>query len=392
MKIAIVSAYFLESTMALVRHLGQRVEIDLYCVFHQHNKNGFVIDLTDLITKNGFADNMMKHAVFGAELAEFFPEKVKSDIFMFSSLSHRNFLDIWLVFKLVKHIKNKNYDVVHVIGQHYLLSFLHKLLKPLPRVHSLHETYSHLNDNANDVNYKLLNYLADENIELIFHSKSTLHRFTDRHKINKTRVNLINYSLFETYKCFEKNDTPEHENTILYFGIIRNYKGIEYLIEAGKIVAEKLPDVKIIIAGRGEPYFGIDTIKDDKHFEFINKPLSNYEIVEYVKKTNIVVCPYISASQSGVPMVSYLFNKPIIASDVGGLSEVIDHKKTGLLVPPRDAEALAEAITEMLTNVQLLREIKFNIATKYSHNSISSWSNIAEQTIEVYRKSLQVVS
>ncbi len=64
----------------------------------------------------------------------------------------------------------------------------------------------------------------------------------------------------------------------------------------------------------------------------------------YFSAADVVVQPYLSATQSGVAQIAFHFDKPVILTDVGGLAEVMPHEKAGLVVPPEDPEALAEAI------------------------------------------------
>jgi glycosyltransferase involved in cell wall biosynthesis len=70
----------------------------------------------------------------------------------------------------------------------------------------------------------------------------------------------------------------------------------------------------------------------------------NEDVAQYFSASDVVVLPYLSATQSGIAQIAYNFDKPLIATNVGGLTEVVLHDKTGFLVPPNDPQALAEAI------------------------------------------------
>lgn len=101
------------------------------------------------------------------------------------------------------------------------------------------------------------------------------------------------------------------------------------------LIAEHIPDVKLIIAGRGEnPMQYFPNGYDNKRYEILNDFIPPEDVVGLFQRTTITVLPYIEASQSGVAALSYGMGTPIVASNVGGLKEIVRHQKDGLLVPP----------------------------------------------------------
>ena len=85
---------------------------------------------------------------------------------------------------------------------------------------------------------------------------------------------------------------------------------------------------------------------------------------------------------SGVLNVAYAFGKPVVVSDVGGLDEAVEHGKTGLLVPPRDPQALADAIIQVLVDSDLRATMEKNVKAKAEE---LSWDSIAKKTMIIYR-------
>ena len=139
---------------------------------------------------------------------------------------------------------------------------------------------------------------------------------------------------------------PRDPFTLLFFGRIWAYKGLNYLLDAMPLVAESIPQVKLIIAGKGEnltQYFPNGYEQD--RYEIINNFIPPETVNYLFRRSTATVLPYIEASQSGVAALSYGMSTPVIASDVGGLSEIVRDKKDGLLVPPGNVQALATAIT-----------------------------------------------
>jgi glycosyltransferase involved in cell wall biosynthesis len=138
------------------------------------------------------------------------------------------------------------------------------------------------------------------------------------------------------------------EPLLLYFGFIRKYKGIGVLLDALPQVVEAL-GAKTIIAGESyedkEHYRGkIESLGLASHIILADRFIPDEEVSLYFSAADVVVLPYLSATQSGIVSIALNYDLPCIVTDVGGLSEVVHHQKTGLLVPPNDPEALAREI------------------------------------------------
>jgi glycosyltransferase involved in cell wall biosynthesis len=177
--------------------------------------------------------------------------------------------------------------------------------------------------------------------------------------------------------------------TLLFFGRIWPYKGLAYLLKAMPAIVEKIPQVKLIIAGRGEnlkQYFPNGC--DHERYQIINDFISDRAVVNLFASSTLVVLPYIEASQSGVAALAYGMGTPIVASDIGGLSEVVRHEKDGLLVRPGDVSAIADAIIRLLSDRPFYESIQ--TAAKQRTQEDLSWSNIALQTLEVYKKAINI--
>ena len=170
----------------------------------------------------------------------------------------------------------------------------------------------------------------------------------------------------------------------MFFGNIVDYKGLEYLIKSELLITEKVSDAKIIIAGQGNFEKYRKLIKHENSFELYNEFVPNEKVVELFQKSKVVVLPYISASQSGVIPIAYAFKKPVVTTNVGCLPEVVDDGKTGFIVPPKDPEALAEAIIKLLKDENLRKEMGENAYKKMKEEL--SWDKIAEKTLKIYEE------
>jgi glycosyltransferase involved in cell wall biosynthesis len=135
---------------------------------------------------------------------------------------------------------------------------------------------------------------------------------------------------------------------ILFFGYVRPYKGVRYLLEAFAKVREKV-DATLLLVGEfyepREPYLEqIQKFDIGKSVVLVDRYVRDEEVGLFFSAADIVVLPYTSATQSGVIQIAFAFEKPVISTRVGGIPEVIQDGVNGILVPPCDSEAMARAI------------------------------------------------
>ena len=152
-------------------------------------------------------------------------------------------------------------------------------------------------------------------------------------------------------------------NYLLFFGFIRDYKGLDILLKAFANERLKEGNLRLIVAGEfytdPKPYQ--DLIKDlnlEDKVIMSNDFIPDSEVYKYFCASDLVVQPYKSATQSGVTQIAYHFNKPMIVTRVGGLEEFVPDNRVGFVVEP-DPVRLAEAITRYYSE---------NLEEKFSEN------------------------
>jgi glycosyltransferase involved in cell wall biosynthesis len=138
------------------------------------------------------------------------------------------------------------------------------------------------------------------------------------------------------------------DRVILFFGFIRPYKGLKYLIEALPEVLREM-DVLLLIAGefwkKKEDYESqIARCNLRGKVKIADRYIPDEEVGIYFSAADIVVLPYVSVTGSGIVPLAFEQEKPVIVSDVGALAEIVEDNKTGFLVPPKDSQAIARAI------------------------------------------------
>lgn len=180
---------------------------------------------------------------------------------------------------------------------------------------------------------------------------------------------------------FEAKPAPR---TLLFFGRIEAYKGLRVLLDALDILNAKSEEpVRLIIAGRGSDLETHRTrIDANAAIELIDKFIPVNCIPHLFSRSAVVVLPYIDATQSGVVALAFAYGRPVIASAVGALPEVVREGKTGMLVPPGDASALAQAISMMFSSDSIWCTLA--AGAKSCAQSDLSWSEIASKTAESY--------
>lgn len=144
------------------------------------------------------------------------------------------------------------------------------------------------------------------------------------------------------------------DKVLLFFGIIRKYKGLELLLRAIATDRVKKLNVKLIVAGEfyedKRYYFQLAEQLNIKHqIVFTDRFIPNDEVKYYFCAADMVVQPYLSATQSGVTQVAYNFERPMLVTNVGGLSEIVFDRRTGY-VTEVNAEAIAQAIEDFYVN------------------------------------------
>lgn len=175
---------------------------------------------------------------------------------------------------------------------------------------------------------------------------------------------------------------------LLFFGFIRDYKGLDLLIEAFADSRLRNYPVKLLVAGEyyssAEPYLKLIQEKNlSDHIELRTEFIPDHEVNLYFSAADMVVQPYKSATQSGVTQIGYHFEKPMLVTNVGGLSEIIPDGKVGYVVEP-EAKFIAEALVDFYENDRL---------NSFSENVIEekkkfSWANMVGAFTTIYNEIL----
>ncbi len=172
-----------------------------------------------------------------------------------------------------------------------------------------------------------------------------------RHFNLKAPVRKIFHPCYDFYEQWHTNNLDSNVvPRLLFFGNVREYKGLGQLLGALGQVKDKI-DFEVVVAGEFyvdvAPYRRMaEELKISDRLVWHAHYIPNEQVPALFTKADLVVVPYLQGTQSGVIPLAYQFNVPVIASDVAGLSEVVLDGKTGYLVPPGESESLGKKIIE----------------------------------------------
>ncbi len=382
MKVAIVSFGHADSAIPMAKWIAEKAHVELFFTFSLNKRKNNVIDFEDVDVTTGLQNKKTADKSFSQEVKDYVNEQFPMHLFIYKNLKLKSLANWELSRKYAKILRK--FDVIHFNGKNMSILQL-KLFMPFKKfVFTIHDLENHTGEQAKNVVGRNLNkYIIKSKSPIVIQNKTDYNEVLELYPTKKNKIHFIPFGILEIYKHYKNEDFNAPEHDILFFGRISPYKGIEYFIEAIQSLKKDYPAIKAVIAGSGKFYFNTSDIEKDSSFTIINKFIQSDELVELIKASKIVVCPYTDATQSGVAMTAFVFNKPVIATNVGGFKDVIKDNENGFLVPPKNANAIYEKLKLMLDTPNMIEEFTQNIKTG-SQDGEFAWSKIADEYIKVY--------
>ncbi len=382
MKIAIVSFGHVDVILPLVKHLsGSNVDVSLFLCFSLKRKFESILDFSDKEISTGFTDRLKTDELLGPEILNYLGDDIKVHFFIFKNQKLRSLMNLFLSKILTRRLKN--YDIIHFNGINGVLPVLIYMLRKKRLLFTIHDIQSHSGEKTRfNFSERISRYILKSKYPVIIHNLSDFRKVQQDYFSLKDKYRYIPFGEIEVYREFKEEGIESEYSDLLFFGRFSPYKGIEYLISSLQILDEKSFSIKTIIAGNGEVYFDITNLSD-LGVVLINRYIPTKELVSLIRNTKIIVCPYTDATQSGVVMTAFAFNKPIIATNVGNFPEIIKNGLTGSLISPYEPNELADKIQFFLKDTDLLNVISLNIQ-KEKLTGDYSWSKISQKTKDLY--------
>lgn len=287
--------------------------------------------------------------------------------------------------KVGKQIRRRQYDVVVFA---YWMSFfapcygtIARRLKNTKRIGLIHNMMPH----EPSVIDKLFSpYFVKSMDGFVALSKSVLADVEKLDRNNKPKA-FSPHPIYDHYGARENREVAlanlgldSSYRYMLFFGLVRSYKGLDWLIEAFADERLRRYPVKLIVAGEfyddKKPY--LDAISAHNLTENViicDEFVPDAKVKDYFNASDIIVQPYKSATQSGVTQIAYHFEKPMLVTNVGGLEEIVPNGKVGYAVNP-DVKSIADALVDFFGS-KTYDDFKDNILIekeKYSWTKMSA--------------------
>lgn len=271
-------------------------------------------------------------------------------------------------------------DVVHLVTDHPSNGVLAAMLGGLKVVFTQHDATQHPGEEA-WLEARLTRWMASRADRIVVHAERLKDVLVAR-GYGAERITVIPHGDYGFLQRLAPE--AEEEPLILCFGRLVRYKGLDVLCRAERLLAERRSDYRVIVAGEGDRSLFEQAIGPSGRVTVIDRFLPDAEVAALFRRARLVVLPYTEASQSGVLAIAFAFGKPAVVTEVGGLPEAVAFGKAGLLVPPNDEVALAEAIERLWTDPGLRQSL--GAAGRRMIDEEIGWPIVAERHMAMYRE------
>jgi len=310
----------------------------------------------------------------------------------------------FLYWRKFRRISHKNFDLIHFTDARESLFFR----TDIPCVGNINDTYaaelrsiSYYQKHFTDWYIRWPYYLMARLFEkfayskldvLIANSEFTAKTIHEKYRINEKKIHVcykgIDVSKYQSAEIKERNF--QNSPVILFVGTNMQRKGLPTLIHAAHIVTQKIPNVKFWIVGEDKtlPEMKKLCINEgvDNSFVFWGWK-SQEELSELYSQADIFVMPSLTEALGVVFLEAMASGLPVIGTNIGGIPEIIQDGINGLLVPPDDSTALARALTKLLVDVELRKEISGNAQKMVQRFSVG---RMMETTYQIYSSLLDI--
>lgn len=328
------------------------------------------------------------------------PEE-KDQVFQYQQHANLNVSDVLKWYNPVGNLITGSRIKTSIIHFHWWTSFLFvvfypvllgaKLFHRVQIICTLHNVVGHESGFFDRLITRIMLTLPDH---FIVHTEATKNKLKALNKTKDENISIIPHGRYDFYKHSSLSaseakkilNLPQSGKVILFFGFIREYKGIDTLIAAMKRIHQEVPDAILYIAGNcwisWDVYqqMIVDANLEKQVFTDI-RYIPSSEIQNYFAAADVVVLPYKEFdSQSGPGNIAIGFQKPLIVSHVGGLPDLV--KTPDAIFEPGDEKALADTLIRLFNNPDLMHQL--HLDSKSIADTLS-WDAIADRTIQLYQ-------
>lgn len=306
---------------------------------------------------------------------------------------HRSIANLGLVRRILGVIRDTKPDLVHFMGDGTIwLNLLPPLMPRLPRVVTVHDVVLHPGDSqSRRVPWLAIQQLRRAASTIVVHGERQRQTAIQSMGRPAEEIQVVPHVVLERYaRIAARRGLKRHPGTpptVLFFGRLMAYKGLPVLVEAAKAVRLALPGARFVVAGTGpEQAWLRERVGTDPGFELIQRYVDDDETAQLFLDADIVVLPYIEASQSGVLALAAALGRPAVVTDVGDIGAVVQDNAMGLVVPPGSPDALAQALLAIFQDSSLAERLRAGSAAA-ARGGIS-YGRVGADMARIYRATL----
>ncbi|MEM3378390.1 MAG: glycosyltransferase family 4 protein [Candidatus Bathyarchaeia archaeon] len=232
-------------------------------------------------------------------------------------------------------------------------------------------------------------------LKFIITASERLKKYLENMKVENKGIKVIRSGVdTEKFKPQSANIDQDiflpKDKVILYFGPFSYFRGIDTLVSTMPIILRKEPSAKFLVLAREvhkHEYQILQKLRNKKEVHVVTGVIETELLIRYLSLSSVVVFPFRFWPQVECPLTileAMSMEKPIVATKIGAIPEIINHGKNGILVPPGNSQILAKKIIHLLENETLSSEIGKN-ARKTVVN-LYDWDIVAQQTLELFQR------
>ena len=268
----------------------------------------------------------------------------------------------------------------------------------VPIVYTAHNVLPH---DFREKDVPFYRWLYEHADRVIVHSPANRDNIIERFPETQNRVRVVPFGEFSTFLNVFPPIAPDEarsrlglqaqDQVVLFFGNIAPYKGLGILIEAMGKLADELPALRLVIAGKCTHGNVADYQQQIQQTGLADRLVLYLKHVPtdenrlYFAACDVCVLPYISASQSMTLFMSFANQKPVVVTRTGGLADTVEEGKSGLIVPPGSVDALAAALKRFFA-LPLADRVAMGVHGKQRIDVEGNWQSIARKTEIIYRE------
>jgi glycosyltransferase involved in cell wall biosynthesis len=285
-------------------------------------------------------------------------------------------------------------DILHIHDNGEMITLALILsFSSLPLVVTVHDVTTHPGtDSQIKIRRRFIKFILKIRATIIhLHGETLRLYFSKMYPFLSDKVAVVPHGSLSIFKYWERDVCEQEEMTCLFFGRMEKYRGIDNLLNISNILKKILPNIKIIVAGKGsELYKYKSEMMQSGVFEIHDAFIPDREIHQYFHRASLLLLPYHEASQSGVVSVAFSFGLPVVATRVGAIPEVVVDGKHGVIVEPNNNYAFASAVQDLLLNREKLQQMSKNCLDSVTQYDFSVLSYYFEKlyTEAMYKKNL----